>query len=82
LKNEEKGKIAFCLFRALLSQDDLCRASHCMRAGRRSFAGIASAVRRFESRRFELSTTVMPTPRYTITRTTPPRQLAARYGRC
>jgi hypothetical protein len=27
LKNEEKGKIAFCLFRALLNQDDLCRAS-------------------------------------------------------
>jgi hypothetical protein len=27
LKNEEKSKIAFCFFRALLSQDDLCRAS-------------------------------------------------------
>jgi len=27
LKNDEKSKIAFCFFRVLLSQDDLCRAS-------------------------------------------------------
>ncbi|CAD7844271.1 MAG: hypothetical protein [Olavius algarvensis Gamma 3 endosymbiont] len=27
MKNEDKHKIAFCVCRALLSQDDLCRAS-------------------------------------------------------